>query len=160
MSNDPELVDSMMDEYIWACAQCFACSTICPFLNNPGGAVAIMREIAVRRGLHSAKKVLRPYSRILYKLFTTGTQLSPDMLQPDFFRDWGPNELDIAEDLELKRKAIPIETLHSIDSAWTMDEETAKELYIIHKESGVLKMIKQVQPDTAYLVAEKFGDEE
>jgi len=60
----------------------------------------------------------------------------------------------------LKRRAIPIETLHSIDSAWTMDEETAKELYTIHKESGALNMIRQVQPDTAYLVAENFGEEE
>lgn len=159
-SDDPELVYGMMDEYIWACAQCFACSVVCPVLNNPGGAVSILREIAVKKGLPSAEKVLRPYSRILYKLFTTGTQLSPDMMQPDFFKDWGPKEAHITEDLKAKRKAIPVPTLqNAIESAWEMDESTARELYEIHKESGALDMIKKIQPNTHFLVEEKFEEQ-
>ena len=77
---DVDLVYQQMQEDIWECSQCFSCLR-CPRGNNPGGIVTIMREVAVRNGLASAKQALVGYSRIIYKIMSTGTQVSPDMLQ-------------------------------------------------------------------------------
>ncbi len=147
LSNDPQLIYGMMDEYIWACAQCFSCSVICPFLNNPGGAVAIMREVAVRRGMESAKRVLKPYSRVLLKVMTVGTQLSPDMLQADAFPDWGPDLRWHSEDLAVKRKAIPIPTMQTTNQAWSVAPETSRELFVIYEQAGVFDMISKLDPN-------------
>ncbi len=54
-----------MQEKIWACAQCYTCAARCPFQNSPGGLVMIMREVAIKHGMQSAKDVLRPFSRVL-----------------------------------------------------------------------------------------------
>ena len=86
---DPDLVYQQMQEDIWECSQCFSCLR-CPRGNNPGGIVTIIREVAVTNGLASAKQALSGYSRIIYKIMSTGTQVSPDMLQADAFPDWGP----------------------------------------------------------------------
>ena len=147
MSNDPNLVYGMMDEYIWACAQCFACSTICPTLNNPGGAVAILREIAVRKGMESAQRILKPYSRSLLKLMTVGTQLSPDMIQPEAFPDWGPHVKGELKDLALQRQAQPIPTMRVTNNAWYVDPETSKELAVIYEEAGVFDLIAKLDPN-------------
>lgn len=80
----------LLNDSVWDCSQCFSC-TRCPRENNPGGLITIMREVAVKNGLQSAKDALKAYSRIIYKIMSTGTQVSPDMLQPDFFPDWGPD---------------------------------------------------------------------
>ena len=40
------------------------------------------------------------YSRIIYKIMSTGTQVSPDMLQPDAFPDWGPEVKDVSDNLD------------------------------------------------------------
>jgi heterodisulfide reductase subunit C1 len=37
---------------------------------------------AIKHGMQSAKNVLRPFSRVMLKLITTGNQLSPDMISP------------------------------------------------------------------------------
>ena len=84
---DVDLVYQQMQEDIWECSQCFSCLR-CPRGNNPGGIVTIMREVAVRNGLASAKEALVGYSRIIYKIMSTGTQVSPDMLRADAFPDW------------------------------------------------------------------------
>ena len=80
-----------MQEKIWACAQCYTCAARCPFGNSPGGLVMLMREVAIKHGMESAKNVLRPFSRVMLKLISTGNQLSPDMITKDGFPDWGPN---------------------------------------------------------------------
>ena len=80
-----------MQEKIWACAQCYTCAARCPFGNSPGGLVMLMREAAIKHEMESAKNVLRPFSRVMLKLISTGNQLSPDMINPDHFADWGPN---------------------------------------------------------------------
>ena len=80
-----------MQEKIWACAQCYTCAARCPFDNSPGGLVMLMREAAIKHGMESAKNVLRPFSRVMLKLISTGNQLSPDMINADGFPDWGPN---------------------------------------------------------------------
>ncbi len=71
-----------MQEKIWACAQCYTCAARCPFGNSPGGLIMLMRETAIKHGMQSAKDVLKPFSRVMLKLISTGNQLSPDMISP------------------------------------------------------------------------------
>src|ERR1017187_1345820 len=63
---DIELIWEQMNSDIWNCSQCFSCLR-CPRGNNPGGLITIMREAAVRNGLHTAKEALQRYGRITYK---------------------------------------------------------------------------------------------
>ena len=83
---DVDLVYQQIQEDIWECSQCFSCLR-CPRGNNPGGIITIMREVAINAGLASAKEALEGYSRIIYKIMSTGTQVSPDMLHPDALPD-------------------------------------------------------------------------
>ncbi len=140
---DVELAYELMNDSIWDCSQCFSCLR-CPRANNPGGLITIMREVAVRNGLSTARKALEGYSRIIYKIMTTGTQVSPDMIRPEAFPDWGPTAKQTADNLELWRRALPPETLHTTETSWRVDEKTLAELYLIWHMSGVLDMIKQV----------------
>src|SRR6266511_228721 len=154
---EPELLYQMLDQYIWACFQCYACWDVCPAQNNPGGLVAILKEAAVRHGLPSAKKALEPYSRILYKLMTTGTQITPDMhsnIGP--FRDWGPHKAELAQHLKEYRNAVPVESMAGVhDKSWKVDLRTMQELLIIEKESGVIDMVQKGAPDVGDVVAEE-----
>ena len=54
-------------------------------------------------------EALKGYTRIIDKLMSTGTQVSPDMLQADAFPDWGPEVKDVSDNLDLWRRAIPPE---------------------------------------------------
>lgn len=158
--SEPELLFQIVDQYIWACFQCFACWDVCPAHNNPGGLVAIVKEAAVRRGLPSARKALEPYSRILYRLMTTGTQISPDMHSSiALFRDWGPHKAELAEHLEEYRAAVPVETMAGVlDRSWTVDPGTIEELLAIEKEAGVIDMVKAVAPDVGDVVEEAAAE--
>jgi heterodisulfide reductase subunit C len=153
---EPELLYQMVDQYIWACYQCYACWDVCPAQNNPGGLVAIIKEAAVRSGVSSAQKALEPYSRILYKLMTTGTQITPDMhssIAP--FRDWGPHKAELAAHLKEYRNAVPVESLAGVhDKSWRVDGQTMRELLIIEKEAGVIDMVTHSAPDVGEVVAE------
>lgn len=142
---DVDLFYQQMQEDIWECSQCFSCLR-CPRGNNPGGIVTIMREVAVRNGLASAKQALVGYSRIIYKIMSTGTQVSPDMLRADAFPDWGPETGDVADNLELWRRALPAETMHTTTSGWSVSERTLVELFVIWIETGALDTIAQVDP--------------
>lgn len=103
---DIDLMYEQMNDDIWNCSQCFSCNR-CPRQNSPGGVITVLREIAVTNGLQSAKKAIEGYSRIIYKITGTGTQVSPDMLQADAFPDWGPQVLEVSADLDLWRRALP-----------------------------------------------------
>jgi heterodisulfide reductase subunit C len=140
---DVELVYQQMQEDIWECSQCFSCVR-CPRGNNPGGVILIMREVAINNGLASARHALEGYSRIIYKIMSTGTQVSPDMLQPDAFPDWGPEVKDVSDNLDLWRRALPPETHHTTSTGWDVDEKTLVELYLIWFHTGALDMIKEV----------------
>jgi heterodisulfide reductase subunit C len=140
---DVELVYQQMQEDIWECSQCFSCVR-CPRGNNPGGVILIMREVAINNGLGSAREALEGYSRIIYKIMSTGTQVSPDMLQPDAFPDWGPEVKDVSDNLDLWRRALPPETHHTTSTGWDVDEKTLVELYLIWFHTGALDMIKEV----------------
>jgi len=154
--SEPELLYQMMDQYIWACFQCYACWDVCPARNNPGGLIAILKEAAVRHGLGSTKKTLEPYSRILYKVMVTGTQITPDMhssVAP--FRDWGPHKAELAKHLKEYRDAVPVESMAGVyDKSWNVDSRTMQELLLIEKEAGVIDMVKASAKNVGDVVEE------
>jgi len=133
-----------MQEKIWACAQCYTCAARCPFGNSPGGLVMLMRETAIKHQMKSAKDVLRPFSRVMLKLISTGNQLSPDMINKDHFADWGPNISKVEAPLKLLRKAIPMPTLNTTATAWEVNLKTSVELYTIWEMTGVLKQLEGI----------------
>ena len=153
-----EQIYDAMQEKIWACAQCMTCAARCPFKNSPGGLVMIMREVAIKHGMQSAKDVLRPFGRVMLKLITTGNQLSPDMIQPDHFPDWGPNIQKVEGDLKSLRKAIPVKTLQTTDTAWEVSLKTSVEMYTIWEMTGVLKSL-ELMDENLFDVIEDFIDE-
>ncbi len=134
----------IMVEDIWNCAQCFSCVR-CPRQNNPGGLVTLIRETAVRNGMKEARDVLQGYSRVIYKVMLKGNQVSPDMLQPDFFPDWGPWVREFSENMHVWRKAIPADTLRGVtDAAWRTDGKTLVELYTIWFETNNIDIVREV----------------
>ena len=140
---DVDLIFEQMNDDVWNCSQCFSCNR-CPRQNSPGGLITILREVAVKNGLKSAKQALEGYSRIIYKIMGTGTQVSPDMLQPDAFPDWGPQVREVSAELELWRRALPPETLHTTSTGWQVDDKTIIELYLIWHHTHVMDMIAEV----------------
>jgi heterodisulfide reductase subunit C len=138
---DVGLFYEQLNDDVWNCSQCFSC-TRCPRGNNPGGLITIMREVAVGNGLASARQALEGYGRVVYKIMSTGTQVSPDMLQQNAFPDWGPHVAEISDNLALWRRALPPETLHTTTTAWQVTDKTLTELYLIWHMTGVLDMIK------------------
>lgn len=154
---DVELVYQQMQEDIWDCSQCFSCLR-CPRGNNPGGLITIMREVAIDNGLQSAKDALRGYTRIIYKIMSTGTQVSPDMLQADAFPDWGPGVADVSDNLDLWRRALPPDTHHTTTTGWAISEKTLVELYLIWHKTGALAMIGDVDESLHALLEEVMED--
>ncbi|MHB8244208.1 MAG: 4Fe-4S dicluster domain-containing protein [Acidimicrobiales bacterium] len=154
---DVALVYQQIQEDIWECSQCFSCLR-CPRGNNPGGLITVMREVAVNNGLASAREALEGYSRIIYKIMSTGTQVSPDMLQPDAFPDWGPEVKDVSDNLDLWRRALPPETHHTVSTGWDVSERTVLELYVIWMETGVLDMIREVDEGLHMILEEVMED--
>lgn len=148
---DVSLIFEMLNDDVWNCSQCFSC-TRCPRGNNPGGLITVMREIAVNNGLNTAKDALEGYGRVVYKIMGTGTQVSPDMLQPDAFPDWGPHVKEISDNLALWRRALPPDTLHTTTTAWEIDDRTIAELYFIWYETGVMNMIEEIDEALAEIL--------
>jgi heterodisulfide reductase subunit C len=154
---DVELLYQQMQEDIWECSQCFSCLR-CPRGNNPGGIITIMREVAVNNGLESARHALRGYTRIIYKIMSTGTQVSPDMLQADAFPDWGPNVAQVSEKLDLWRRALPPDTHHTTTTSWEISTKTLVELYLIWHKTGALDMIGELDASLHSLLEEVMED--
>jgi heterodisulfide reductase subunit C len=154
---DVELLYQQMQEDIWECSQCFSCVR-CPRGNNPGGIILIMREVAINNGMASAREALEGYSRIIYKIMSTGTQVSPDMLQPDAFPDWGPEVKDVSDNLDLWRRALPPETHHTTKMSWDVADRTLAELYLIWFHTGALDMIKEVD-EGLYMILQEVMEE-
>ncbi len=104
----------------------------------------LMREAAIKHGMESAKNVLRPFSRVMLKLVSTGNQLAPDMITADHFADWGPKISKVQAPLKLLRKAIPMPTLNTTETAWEVNLKTSIELYTIWEMTGVLKQLETI----------------
>jgi heterodisulfide reductase subunit C len=66
------------------------------------------------------------------------------MLQPDAFPDWGPQVKQVSDELDLWRRALPPETLHTTKTGWEVDDQTLIELYLIWYNTGVMDMIANV----------------
>lgn len=143
-----------MQEKIWACAQCYTCAARCPFENSPGGLVMIMREVAIKHELPTVKEVLRPFSRVLLKVVSTGNQLAPNMITKEAFPDWGPNVAKVDAPLMVLRKAIPMPTMHTLDTAWEVNLRTSVELYTIWEATGVLKQLESVDQNLFDVVSD------
>jgi heterodisulfide reductase subunit C len=154
---DIELLYEQMNDDVWNCSQCFSC-TRCPRGNNPGGIITVLREVAVKNGLSSARDALEGYGRVVYKIMATGTQISPDMLQPNAFPDWGPHVKHISDNIATWRKALPPETLHTTSTSWTVDEKTIIELYLIWQATGVMDMIGQVDEGLHMILEDVMED--
>src|SRR5579875_177350 len=154
--DEPELLYQMMDEYLWACYQCYSCWEVCPAHNNPGGLVALLKEAAVRNGLESAKRTLEPYSKTLYKVMATGTQITPDMhmlFAP--FRDWGPHKAELVKNIRTERQSVPVESMWGVmDKGWRVPKRTMLELFVIERESGVLDSVRNSSKDVVDMVEE------
>ena len=156
---DVERVYDIISEDIWNCAQCFSCLR-CPRGNNPGGLVTLLREVAVKNGLQETKDVLQGYSRVIYKVMLKGNQVSPDMLQPDFFPDWGPWVQNFSANMPVWRKAIPVDTLRGVtDAAWKTNRKTLLELYTIWFETGNMDIIKEIDEGLYDLLADVMQEE-
>ncbi|MBM4426395.1 MAG: heterodisulfide reductase subunit C [Chloroflexi bacterium] len=156
---DVERVYDIISEDIWNCAQCFSCLR-CPRGNNPGGLVTLLREVAVKNGLQETKDVLQGYSRVIYKVMLKGNQVSPDMLQPDFFPDWGPWVGEFSKNMPVWRKAIPVDTLRGVtDAAWKTNRKTLLELYTIWFETGNMEIIKEIDEGLHDLLADVMQEE-
>lgn len=155
---DVETFYEQLNDDVWNCSQCFSC-TRCPRQNNPGGLITVMREVAVKNGLRTTKEALAGYTRIIYKIMTTGTQVSPDMLQEDAFPDWGPQVKAVSENLDLWRLALPPETMHTTGTSWEVEERTIKELYAIWKMTGSLDIIASLD-EGLHDIMEEIMDEE
>lgn len=156
---DIERVYDIIAEDIWNCAQCFSCLR-CPRGNNPGGLVTLLREVAVKNGLQETKDVLQGYSRVIYKVMLKGNQVSPDMLQPDFFPDWGPWVGQFSANMPVWRKAIPVDTLRGVtDAAWKTNRKTLLELYTIWFETGNMDIIKEIDEGLYDLLADVMQEE-
>lgn len=153
-----EGVYDAMQEKIWSCAQCYTCAARCPFGNSPGGLVMIMRETAIKHNMESAKAVLRPFSRVMLKLISTGNQLAPDMINADHFPDWGPDISKVDAPLALLRAAIPMPTLNTTKTAWEVNLKTSVELFTIWEETGVLDQLETID-ENLFDVIEDFMDE-
>ena len=154
---DVELIYEQLNDDVWNCSQCFSC-TRCPRGNNPGGLITVMREVAVNNGLGSARDALEGYGRVVYKIMGTGTQVSPDMLQPNAFPDWGPHVKEISDHLDVWRRALPPETLHTTTTAWQVDDRTITELYFIWHATGVMKMIEEVDEGLYEILSDVMED--
>ncbi len=153
-----EQIYDAMQEKIWACAQCMTCADRCPFKNSPGGLIMILREVAIKHGMESAKDVLRPFSRVLLKLVSTGNQLAPNMITKEAFPDWGPNVAKIDAPLMILRKAIPMPTMHTLDTAWIVNLKTSVELYTIWEATGVLEQLETVDENLFDVISDVMDE--
>ena len=52
----------------------------------------------------------------------------------------------MADNLDLWRRALPPETMHTTTTGWSVAESTLIELYLIWMETGALDMIAEVDP--------------
>jgi len=79
------------------------------------------------------------------------------MIQPDHFRT-GPNIQKVEGDLRILRKAIPVRTLQTVETAWEVSLKTSVEMYTIWEMTGVLKSLETMD-ENLFDVIEDFIDE-
>ncbi len=166
--NDQEILD-LMREKIYACAQCHYCIVRCPRGNQPAIAVMILRDISHNLGL--SEEAMKPFTRVLKCIMMTGTQISPDMIQGDFFPDWGPKTKKMGNFIPELRKGLGskpqgydglkgVDVLAGVESAWRVNPKTVHELQKIWQMDGSLERLKAASPFLAELVEEELEEYE
>ena len=157
-NGDPTTLWDALQEKIWACCQCYTCNMRCRFGNDIAGIISVMRELSVRHGVESTRRTLAPFGRSLTLLMTVGTQVASDMIQPDFFRDWGPFATGSDQvwqvSADVMRKAIPSDVLQTTRSSWEVSVQTSLELFRIYEETGVLDMLRGLDPDLTEMLVD------
>ncbi len=158
MRDEADKIWQFTNEKVWACVQCYTCSMRCPFNNEIAGLIMLLREYAVQFALPSAKEILAPYRRVLYTVMTLGNQVTPDMIQPEAFPDWGPQAVEESKNMDVYRKAIPVDLMQRTDVGWHPSLQTAVEMMTIMFESGVMDSIKKVDPDLYDMISDIYDE--
>jgi heterodisulfide reductase subunit C len=65
---------------------------------------------------------------------------------------------DVSENLDLWRRALPPETMHTTSTSWAVDTSTLIELYVIWMETGALDMISDVDAGL-HMILEELMEE-
>jgi len=158
MRDAADKIWEFVNKKVWACVQCYTCSMRCPFNNEIAGLIMVLREYAVQFGLDSAKQILAPYRRVLYTVMTTGNQVTPNMIQPEAFPDWGPQAVEESQNMDVYRKAVPVDLMQRTDIGWQTSLQTAVELMTIFIDSGVMDSLKKVDEDLYEMIMDMYED--
>ncbi len=158
MRDEADKIWEFTNKKVWACVQCYTCSMRCPFNNEIAGLIMLLREYSVQFALPSAKEILAPYRRVLYTVMTLGNQVTPDMIQPEAFPDWGPQAVEESKNMDVYRKAIPVDLMQRTDVGWHPSLQTSVEMMTIMIESGVMDSIKGVDPDLYDMIMDIYED--
>lgn len=158
MRDEADKIWEFVNKKVWACVQCYTCSMRCPFNNEIAGLIMLLREYAVKFALPSAKEILAPYRRVLYTVLTLGNQVTPNMIQPEAFPDWGPQALEESKNMDVYRKAIPVDLMQRTDVGWQPSLQTAVEIMTIMIESGVLDSIRNIDPDLYDMIMDVYQE--
>ena len=65
---------------------------------------------------------------------------------------------EVSENLDVWRRAIPPETMHTTELAWDVSEKTRLELYMIWKLTGNLEMIENID-EGIFMILEEVMEE-
>ncbi|ABP95702.1 MULTISPECIES: 4Fe-4S dicluster domain-containing protein [Metallosphaera] len=158
MRDEVDKIWEFTNKKVWACVQCYTCSMRCPFNNEIAGLIMLLREYSVQFALPSAKEILAPYRRVLYTVLTMGNQVTPDMIQPDAFPDWGPQAVEESKNMDVYRKAIPVDLMQRTDIGWHPSLQTAVEMMTIMIESGVMDSLRGVDKDLYDMIMDIYED--
>lgn len=164
--NDSEILD-LLREKVNMCAQCHYCLVRCPRRNQPAIAIIILRDLSHEWGL--AVESMKAFTRVLKCIMMTGTQISPDMIQGDFFPDWGPKTKRMGNFIPQLRARLGakkegeeglrgVDVLSGVESAWRVHPETVRELQKIWQMDGSLKRLGIASPFLQELVEEEIED--
>jgi len=121
----------------------FSCPAL-PRGNNPGGIITISAGgCRQQRAWPSLKEALVGYSRIIYKIMSSGTQVSPGHAAVGRVPDWGPETADVADTWTCGVGTACRDNAHDV-GGWSVADKTLVELYLIWLETGALDMIAEV----------------
>jgi heterodisulfide reductase subunit C len=165
---DEEILE-LCREKIYHCAQCHYCIVRCPRRNQPAHVIMILREYSHEWGL--TVEAMKPFTRVLKCILMTGTQISPDMIQGDFFPDWGPKTRRMGHFMGKLRKDLGsrpegykglrgVEVLAGVEAAWKVRRKTIHELQRIWQMDGSLERVRGVSPFLAELIEEELEEYE
>ncbi len=69
-----------------------------------------------------------------------------------------PNVSKVDAPLDILRKAIPVPTMHTLDTAWVVNLKTSVELYTIWEATGVLDQLETVDENLFDVVSDVMDE--